>query len=222
MVTRRRERRSYTPSLYFNKLNQLEKLRKKRLKRTIERTVKPNTVTKGTVDQENVPISRIRNTKFQFEDIALEKVKWKSLIVGDIVRINKNQQIPADLLLLSSSDEKGRSYVETKNLDGETNLKPKIIASPLVKFRRSLGNKLTTNPLLSDEENEENSQQQGTRRDSVSINHSQQEEDNEEFNIWSSDIQVEKFSTSRITVSFFYLIEFKPQNTQDHIIFLKL
>jgi magnesium-transporting ATPase (P-type) len=34
---------------------------------------------------------------------------------------------PADILLLSSSDQKGVCYVETKNLDGETNLKIKNV-----------------------------------------------------------------------------------------------
>jgi magnesium-transporting ATPase (P-type) len=34
--------------------------------------------------------------------------------------------LPADIILLYSKDHKGRCYVETKNLDGETNLKAKM------------------------------------------------------------------------------------------------
>jgi phospholipid-translocating ATPase len=47
------------------------------------------------------------------------------------MRIYKNEPIPADMILLGSSDE-GQAYVETKSLDGETNLKFKN--SPNDKF----------------------------------------------------------------------------------------
>ncbi|KAF2149618.1 P-type ATPase [Myriangium duriaei CBS 260.36] len=48
---------------------------------------------------------------------------WKNIQVGDFVRLYNNEQIPADIVILSTSDHDGVCYVETKNLDGETNLK---------------------------------------------------------------------------------------------------
>ncbi|RMZ90024.1 hypothetical protein DV736_g2739, partial [Chaetothyriales sp. CBS 134916] len=48
---------------------------------------------------------------------------WKNVQVGDFVRIYNDEQIPADLVVISTSDPDGACYIETKNLDGETNLK---------------------------------------------------------------------------------------------------
>jgi phospholipid-transporting ATPase len=50
---------------------------------------------------------------------------WKEVKIGNIVKIEKDQFFPADLVVLNSSAPKGICYVETKNLDGETNLKHK-------------------------------------------------------------------------------------------------
>ena len=49
----------------------------------------------------------------------------------------KNQYFPADLILLNSSSNKGICYVETKNLDGETNMKHK---SSIVKMTHLIDN----------------------------------------------------------------------------------
>ena len=54
-----------------------------------------------------------------------ERTLWKKLEVGDIVLLKEDDQIPADIVVLSSSDPEGVCFVETKNLDGETNLKPR-------------------------------------------------------------------------------------------------
>jgi phospholipid-translocating ATPase len=54
-----------------------------------------------------------------------ERTLWKKLEVGDVVLLRDNEQVPADIVVLSTSDPDGVCFLETKNLDGETNLKPR-------------------------------------------------------------------------------------------------
>lgn len=48
---------------------------------------------------------------------------WEDLRVGDFVKISDHESIPADVLICATSEDENVAFVETKNLDGETNLK---------------------------------------------------------------------------------------------------
>lgn len=52
---------------------------------------------------------------------------WKDVRVGDFIQMQCNEIIPADILLLFSSDPSGVCHLETANLDGETNLKQRRV-----------------------------------------------------------------------------------------------
>lgn len=56
---------------------------------------------------------------------------WAEVCVGDMVRLCCNEIIPADMVLLHSSDPNGVCHIETANLDGETNLKQRQVVRDL-------------------------------------------------------------------------------------------
>lgn len=51
--------------------------------------------------------------------------RWRDLRVGDIIRLSRDEDVPADVIILHADGENGLTYVETVALDGESNLKPK-------------------------------------------------------------------------------------------------
>ncbi|XP_051508144.1 phospholipid-transporting ATPase VD-like isoform X1 [Myxocyprinus asiaticus] len=57
--------------------------------------------------------------------------RWAEVCVGDLVRLCCNEIIPADMVLLHSSDPNGMCHIETANLDGETNLKQRQVVHDL-------------------------------------------------------------------------------------------
>ena len=51
------------------------------------------------------------------------EVAWRSLQPGMVVVVRDRGEFPADVVCLASSDAEGKCYIETANIDGETNLK---------------------------------------------------------------------------------------------------
>ena len=84
---------------------------------------------KKSDDEEN-------NRKVEVYDLDKEKFvikKWKDVFVGNILKVKKGEYFPADCVLISSTDRKTHGcYIETKNLDGETNLKLKTSVTKFV------------------------------------------------------------------------------------------
>lgn len=65
------------------------------------------------------------------EPLVYEEIEWKKLRVGDIIKLEQNDWVPADILILNSKGLGNIAYIETMALDGETNLKTR---EPLPEF----------------------------------------------------------------------------------------
>ncbi|KAF8630439.1 hypothetical protein AX17_005416 [Amanita inopinata Kibby_2008] len=64
-----------------------------------------------------------------------KKTLWEDIRVGDLVKIVNNEALPADVLICATSEDENVAFVETKNLDGETNLKSRNAVSTLTHLR---------------------------------------------------------------------------------------
>ena len=73
-------------------------------------------------NEENNEITHI----YDFEQNHYKIKKWKDIMVGNIVMIHCNERIPCDIVLLHCKGAQNICYIETKNLDGEINLKTKF------------------------------------------------------------------------------------------------
>ncbi|POR36537.1 Phospholipid-transporting ATPase [Tolypocladium paradoxum] len=67
----------------------------------------------------------------EFGGVRWVPTRWSNLKVGDVVRLSRDEPVPADVVLLHSDDENGLAYIDTMALDGETNLKSKQVSHAL-------------------------------------------------------------------------------------------
>lgn len=72
----------------------------------------------------------------QNEVVRWSKIQWQDIRVGDIIRLRRDDNVPADIALVHATGPNGIAYIETMALDGETNLKSKQ-ACPL--FTKNCG-----------------------------------------------------------------------------------
>ncbi|KAF8064332.1 hypothetical protein FPV67DRAFT_215232 [Lyophyllum atratum] len=64
-------------------------------------------------------------------------VPSSNLRVGDLVHLEKNQRVPADLVLLHTSDASGTCFIRTDQLDGETDWKLRVAVPECQKLDES-------------------------------------------------------------------------------------
>lgn len=63
------------------------------------------------------------------DPVQLKQVKCEEIQIGDLVSISDNQEIPVDMVLMSTGLTDGKCFVMTANLDGESNFKEKETVS---------------------------------------------------------------------------------------------
>ncbi|KAG0668053.1 aminophospholipid translocase [Maudiozyma exigua] len=105
-------------------------------------------VKRATSDKE------LNNSKIEiYWDGEFIEKRWIDIKVGDIIKVNSEEAIPADLIVISSSEPEGLCYIETANLDGETNLKIKQSRSETSKFIDSRQLRAIDGRILSEQPN---------------------------------------------------------------------
>ncbi|KAI0883071.1 phospholipid-translocating P-type ATPase [Annulohypoxylon maeteangense] len=67
------------------------------------------------------------------DDPVWSSIQWQDLRVGDVIKLQRDQSVPADIIILHATGHNGIAYIETMALDGETNLKSKQACSLLAK-----------------------------------------------------------------------------------------
>ena len=57
------------------------------------------------------------------KDGTFKATKSANIQVGDIIKVSQNERVPADLVLLQTTEKSGSVFIRTDQLDGETDWK---------------------------------------------------------------------------------------------------
>ena len=81
---------------------------------------------KAAAEPDRVDVEEANETGSQWA-----RIPWRDLRVGDVIKLARDEEVPADIVLLHANGENGLAYIETMALDGETNLKSKQVSTAL-------------------------------------------------------------------------------------------
>ncbi|KAK9469649.1 hypothetical protein V1512DRAFT_218964 [Lipomyces arxii] len=79
-------------------------------------------------------VARVDYTEDDERTVQWVPTPWHKVKVGDVVKLERNDWVPADLLLLHANGMGDVAFVETAALDGETNLKAKVALPQLAEL----------------------------------------------------------------------------------------
>ena len=75
------------------------------------------------------------NTKTKiYKNNKFRSIEWSNIKIGNLIKVKKNEIIPADLFVVCSSNKNGTFYLQTANLDGESNLKEREVLMNIQKI----------------------------------------------------------------------------------------
>ena len=92
---------------------------------------------KKSDDKENSKNTLIYNAKKK----NFVKKQWRDVLIGDIIKVKEDEYFPADCVVLYTSEESNCCYIETKSIDGETNLKFKKSNKNIIEITKNNKNK---------------------------------------------------------------------------------
>ena len=69
-----------------------------------------------------------------YQNKKFRNIKWSEIKIGNLIKVKKDEMIPADLFVICSSNKDISFYLQSANIDGETNLKKREVSNETQKI----------------------------------------------------------------------------------------